>query len=189
MENEYHQLCIYTDNSYALLNPRSNRIAKFYHKDKQVDNFYNENSLALLANDDIAIGSFSNMAVFSPYLLRHMAANASHVIYLTDLLVNGVSIHDMDNNSPLKGNLDRRSNIRMEHSQNSIILRFFNFNYGTDVKNVYEAKLKGYNEDWSMASTINFVAYRNLSTSTYHFPVYYRENNGDWITCKDLATI
>lgn len=182
IEDKKGRMIFATEDGCAIYNPETKKIYNFYLNNDSISNYYNENSIALLNNGDIALGTLSGIIIINSNLpYKHKAKSR---LCITDLLINGVSVYDMGLSSPVNG-----GKIKLNHSQNSLIIKFSSFNYGADFHTTYSYILEGYDKDWAPASKLNLAQYKNLPSGTYRLSIRYKENDGEWITVKNILSI
>lgn len=169
IEDIHHHISIGTENGLANYDPKTGVVRTLYIEDTKSRNFYNEDCCAMLADGSLAFGSLDGIVI-----IRHDAVpmqQKSRQVGLTDLLVNGVSVYDMGEESPLTGSLSTASSITLAHDQNSLTLHFSSFDFGDTRRSLYTYILEGYDEEWSVNSDVNFATYKNLKPRTYIFRV------------------
>ena len=169
IEDTNRHICIGTENGLANYEPETGVIHTLYIEDDKARNVYNEDCCAMLEDGSMAFGSLDGIVI-----INHDAVPAKRKprqVELTDLLVNGASVYDMGEESPLTAPLSKTSVIKLAHSQNSLTFHFSDFNFGGTQRTRYSYRLDGYDKVWSELSDINFATYKNLKSGTYTFHV------------------
>lgn len=177
-ESSSGRLFVGTDNGCVWFRPRSSVFSHFFIPDNPALNFCNENSFARLNDGTMVYGSLDGI-VYAKEQFANSKEKPRHLA-LTDLLINGISVFAMGDKSPVKGDLNQQSEIRLGHDQNSITLSFSTFDFGSTQNVSYSYRLEGYDHDWSEASHLNFATYKDLSPGTYRLSIRYSTNGSNW---------
>lgn len=185
VEDLHQNILVGTDNGLAWYNTKTKAFNCFYIEDNPIQNFCNENSYALLPDGNIAVGTLDGIVVASVPKKKKIP---THDLALTNLIINGVSIYDMEEHS-YKEKFDLHKTIILNHNQNSLTIEFSTFEYENKQNINFSYKLEGYDKEWSTVSDINFASYKNLPSGTYHFNIRYRNLQGEWKTYSDILEI
>ncbi|WP_400073748.1 two-component regulator propeller domain-containing protein [Zobellia russellii] len=80
--------------------------------------------------------------------------------------------------------------VNLNHNQNNISLGFSALHFSSPNKNEYRFRLKGFQDEWSVASNNrNLVTYTNLEPGTYTFEVKAANSDGFWNLEPDTLQI
>ena len=147
-----------------------------YNEQDLQQNYYAENCVCLLPDGRIAYGTNKGIVVYDPHQTHEEHRGR---LAITDLLINGISVTQMGEESPLKTSPDNVENIVLSHNQNSLTIRFSAFNFGMTAGSRYTYWLEDYDRDWSEVSTYSFASYKNLEPGTYtlHIKVFDNSSN------------
>lgn len=186
VEDSHHNLSIGTEDGCINMSPESGVLHSLYFNDNKNRNYYNVDCAVQLDDGRMAFGSLDGIIVVDKDI---QSASSQHGrTHITDLLINGVSVYDMKDKSPVEGDVSQASTIDLQHNQNVITLYFSNFDYGKSHLAQYSYKLEGYDQKWNMLTDINYVTYKDLSPGTYTFLVRYRDIGG-WSEEEQVVTI
>lgn len=169
IEDTNHHICIGTENGLANYDPETGVIRTLYIEDSKARNFYNEDCCAMLEDGSIAFGSLDGIVIINPDAMSPQ--RPPRRVELTDLLVNGVSVYDMGEESPLENTLEKTAAVTLDHHQNSLTFHFSDFGFGSTRRGRYSYILDGYDKEWSEPAELNFATYKNLKPGTYTFRV------------------
>ena len=175
-ENTRHQICIATENGCARYDPKTGAVVSLYFPDNRIRNFYNADCAMPLDDGRMAFGSLDGIVIVDKDPDIQLKQHLKSVV--TDLLINGVSVLDMGEDSPVEGDVSQVKDIRLDADQNSLIIRFSNFDYSRSHLAGYVYKLDGYDREWSMMSNQNEASYKNLKPGSYTLTVKYRDERG-----------
>ncbi len=76
--------------------------------------------------------------------------------------------------------MDFSEKLTLKAFQNTITFTFSSLQFSLPHKNYFSYKLEGYDEDWSIASNINFARYTNLPAGNYTFNVLSSNYDSIW---------
>lgn len=187
VEDAEHNLYFATIAGCTKYNPEKEMLSNFYIFDYPKINYYEENSVVVMGNGRIALGSLDGIVILGPK--NFSLQQSPNRLKLTDILVNGSSI--CESQDYLFGTNEQivYSNIKLSHSQNSLTFYFSNFNYTNHQQTIYSYFLEGYDKVWSESSQLNMATYRNLLPGEYTFHYKYKEASGDWQDCLEPTRI
>ncbi len=110
-------------------------------------------------------------------------------VTFTDLKLNGISVRPADMDSPLTAALAYTDAISLKYYQSSFVIDFSTFDYPISTNTRFSYKLEGYDDDWSIPSTLNFAAYKNLPAGTYYLHVKACSVSGIWSDNEETLEI
>lgn len=169
---------ISTEYGMSCFTPETETFENYFFSDLMLGNVYCENSAITLKDGRLAFGSHQGLVIINPAQVERNRNTAS--ITFTDLKLNGISTRPGDFDSPLPSALAYAPSIQLKHYQNSFAIEFSTFDYsGTDLSK-FSYKLENYEDKWSVPSTLNFAAYKNLSPGTYRLHVKACNAAGVW---------
>lgn len=177
-EDAQHHICIGTEAGATYLDMKGNYIRTLFFLEPLARNFFNERSSVLLRDGRMAFATMEGIVIAQKELVSQQVPELSPSI--TDLLINGVSIYDLQEDKSIKGFITDTSTIDLSYEQNSLTFAFSAFSYNGYQPTLYSCRLEGYDDNWSAASTINTASYKNLKTGTYKFHLRYKLADGDW---------
>lgn len=177
-EDAQDRIWISTEYGMSCFHPEAETFENYFFSDLMLGNVYCENSSITLKDGRLAFGSHQGVVIINPAQVERVRNTAS--ITFTDLKLNGISIRPGDPDSPLPSALAYVPSIQLKHYQNSFAIEFSTFDYsGTDLSK-FSYKLENYEDKWSIPSTLNFAAYKNLSPGTYRLHVKACSAAGVW---------
>lgn len=91
--------------------------------------------------------------------------------------------------SPLTAALAYTDAISLKYYQSSFVIDFSTFDYPISTNTRFSYKLEGYDDDWSIPSTLNFAAYKNLPAGTYYLHVKACSVSGIWSDNEETLEI
>lgn len=186
IEDSNRHICIGTEDGCVNYDPEMKNIRSLYFNDNKIRNYYNVDCAVRLDDGRMAFGSLDGIIVIGKKPRTLFKRYGKTV--LTNLQINGVSVYDMGDDAPVKGDVSLTDTIRLRHDQNVITLYFSNFHYGKSHLACYAYKLEGYDEAWSQMGSTNFATYKDLSPGTYTFFVKYRDEGG-WGNEEEVVVI
>ena len=186
VEDARKRLCIGTEEGCANYNPQTGAVFSLYFPDHKTRNFYHADCGTLLDDGRMAFGSLDGIVVVDKN--QNIKRTTYKENHLTGLYINGVSVYDMEDDSPIADELFKTKAVNLAHDQNSLTIFFSNFDYSKTHLSGYSCKLEGYDEDWSLSTNQNYAIYKKLPPGDYTFLVKYRDENG-WTKEEQLLTI
>lgn len=176
-EDAEHHVCVGTENGCAYIGD-GGIVYTLYFPDNLARNFFNERSGVLLHNGRMAFATMDGIVVADADIWR--SRRVSHGVAITGMTVNGTSVYQMGDDSPVEGDMSNAAEVRLAHNQNNISVSFSAFSYDGQPQTLYSYRLEGYDKEWSAASQLNFAVYKNLSPGTYRLHLRSRQRGGDW---------
>lgn len=186
VESDHHKLFIGTEDGCMIYNPDNSNIQSLYFSENKNRNYYNVDCAVQLDDGRMAFGSLDGIIIIDKDLSK--IENQHSTTYITDLLINGVSVYELGDQSPIKGALWQRKAITLEHDQNMLTLYFSNFDYSRSHLAAYKYKMEGFDKDWNQLTDQNYATYRQMKPGKYTFIVRYRDKNG-WGEEEQLLNI
>ena len=185
-EDTRHHLCIGTQDGCANYDPETGEIRCLYFNNNRIRNYYNADCGLQLSDGRMAFGSLDGIILIDKDVNVKWMAHEQNVV--TDLFINGVSVYDMGEDSPVKGDLSSYKTITLNHDQNSLTIHFSNFDFSRSHMAGYSYMLEGYDKEWSRLRNVNAATYKDLKPGTYTLHVRYRDESG-WGDDEQVLTI
>ena len=186
VEDSNYHLCIGTQDGCANYNPENGEIHCLYFSNDKIKNFYNADCGIQLADSRMAFGSLDGIVLMDKNAHKRWLKHEKSVI--TDLIVNGESVYDMGDDSPVKGDISSTTFIRLKHNQNALTFHFSNFDFSHSHLAGYIYRLEGYDQTWSRLSPLAVATYKELRPGKYTLYVRYRDEGG-WSNDEKLIDI
>lgn len=178
-----------TKKGITCYNPQTKEVHYIYDEYNLMRNYYGDNCVWMLADGRLAFGTNAGIVVYNTDGTATTAKNTDRYLAITDVLVNGISVGQMDEDSPLDRSPDNVSELRLAHDQNSLTIRFSTFNYRAGESTRYSYFLEGYEQEWSEPTNYSFASYKNLSPGTYILHVRCYDNHALSAQEKTLTII
>jgi len=178
IEDDDGKIWLATEYGISRFSPDTKTFENFFFSSTIQGNVYGEGSVLKFPDGRLLFGTNHGMVVIDPKKMKSAQTVAN--VALTDLRINGISIHPGDDESPLTHGITYTDNIELKHHQNSFVIEFSAFDFSMNNGAKYTYKLEPFDIDWSIPSTLNFAAYKKLSPGTYHLYVKACNSAGVW---------
>ena len=149
-------------------------------------NVYTE-GCAKLKDGRLAFGTNHGLIILNTKQIKNKEKIPS--VTFTDLKLNGISVRPADMDSPLTAALAYTDAISLKYYQSSFVIDFSTFDYPISTNTRFSYKLEGYDDNWSIPSTLNFAAYKNLPAGTYYLHVKACSVSGIWSDNEETLEI
>ena len=150
----------------------------YFFSTNMLGNVYAENCGLSLDDGRIAFGTNYGLTVIDPRRVKHPESKTK--VTFTDLRLNGISVSPDEPDSPLDMSLAYASEVNLQYYQSSFVVEFSTFDYSGAGGSKFSYKLENYDKGWSVPSSLNFAAYKNLSPGTYYLHVKASDASGLW---------
>ncbi|MFT3751821.1 MAG: two-component regulator propeller domain-containing protein [Paludibacter sp.] len=177
-EDQQGKIWVATEYGISRLTPETNSIENFFFSKSIQGNVYNESSALRLPDNRLLFGTYHGVVVIDPTHIK--SPNTIANVILTDLKVNGISMHPGDEDSPLTSAIAYSDKVELKHYQSSITVEFSTFDYLSDKKTKYSYKLESYDNDWSTPTQLNFASYKKLPAGKYTLRIRACNSAGVW---------
>lgn len=177
-EDTKGNMWISTEYGISRMNYRLKSFVNYFLTSDQIGNVYSENASSKGFGSELWFGTNYGLVRIHPESMR--LEQTASVVQMTHLKVNGVDVFPDDPDSPLKYSLIYMKELNLKYDQNSIVIDFSTFDYSDNNTILYSYKLENYEDDWSLPSSLNFAAYKNLSPGKYRLLVKACNANGVW---------
>lgn len=164
-EDQQGNLWVGTGFGLTRYDNKENTVRTFFLSDIELGNMYTEGCAMCLSDGRLVFGTLHGLQVFTPQVLK--PAQNIFPLRITNLFVNGVSVMNMGEDSPIKSSLSQVKELQLSHDKNSLQFQFSDFEYtGTDIIK-FSYMLEGYDREWSELTTTNNAVYKNLPPGKY----------------------
>ena len=177
VEDNEGNIWVSTEYGISCFNPESKIFNNYFFSNDILGNVYTE-GCARLKDGRLAFGTNHGLIVLNTKQIKYKEKIPS--VTFTDLKLNGISVRPADADSPLTAALAYTEAIRLRYYQNSFAIDFSTFDYPISTNTRFSYKLEGYDDEWSVPSTLNFAAYKNLPAGTYYLHVKACNVSGIW---------
>lgn len=169
-EDQQGLIWISTEYGISCFNPQEETFDNYFFSNDILENVYSDNCAITLNDGRLAFGSNQGIVVIDPQKVEKKR-NIPMSVTFTDLKINGISVHPGDKDSPLQHVLAYTTSLTLKHNQNSFAVEFSALDYPESNPTNFSYILENYEKEWSVPSSLNFAAYKNLPPGTYHLHV------------------
>ena len=187
-EDQYGTTWIATNKGITCYDTKRRDVHYLYDETDLLRNYYLENSVCRLPDGRLAFGTNAGIVVYRPEEGGGLKVEGGGRLSITDVLINGVSVGQMEEDCPLDGSPDNAAELRLPHNQNSLTIRFSSFNYKV-ASTRYTYYLEGYDQGWSEPTNLSFASYKNLEPGRYVLHVKAYDNNTSSTEEKTLKIV
>ncbi|MBN1926313.1 MAG: response regulator, partial [Prolixibacteraceae bacterium] len=148
-----------TESGVCRFSPHDKSILAFSSINSLSSLSFNRNSICLLNDGQLALGSNNGLVVFDPHIIRESEHKGK--IFIQDISITGRSIRDMPS-LKLDKPVDKIERIRLKHNQNTISLELLPIGYVPGSK--FSWKMEGIDEQWNPPTNNRIISYSNISS-------------------------
>uniref|UniRef100_UPI0025B0558D hybrid sensor histidine kinase/response regulator n=1 Tax=Bacteroides acidifaciens TaxID=85831 RepID=UPI0025B0558D len=177
IEDDEGNIWVSTEYGISCFNPENKIFNNYFFSNDILGNVYTE-GCAKLKDGRLAFGTNHGLIILNTKQIKNKEKIPS--VTFTDLKLNGISVRPADMDSPLTAALAYTDAISLKYYQSSFVIDFSTFDYPISTNTRFSYKLEGYDDDWSIPSTLNFTAYKNLPAGTYYLHVKACSVSGIW---------
>jgi ligand-binding sensor domain-containing protein/signal transduction histidine kinase/AraC-like DNA-binding protein len=137
------------------------------------------NSVLVSTKGELLFGGMNGITTFFPD--RIVKNNIKPALLMTDILVNNKKLL-FGEDSVMRFPFNNTSELKLNHDQNNITVKFSALNFVNPEKNQYAYKMSGLTKDgdWIFLANQREVNFPNLSPGRYTFTVKAANNDGVW---------
>ncbi|HEX5667206.1 MAG TPA: triple tyrosine motif-containing protein, partial [Chitinophagaceae bacterium] len=167
-----------TNNGLSCFNPVNNKFRNFDVNDGLQGNEFNHDAFAKDQDGRMYFGGVNGFNYFYPEEIgiNPIAPN----VVITDMKINNKTITGLNEYASLSKALYLNEKILLPYDQNMIGFEFAALDFSAPMKNQYQYKLEGFNDNWIYANNSNTATYTNLDPGTYVFRVKGSNKDGIW---------
>lgn len=166
LEDDFGRVWIATNRGITILTLQDDDYKYVFDAGKPLQNRYSDNCACRLSNGKVAFGTHQGIRIFEAGDFKGKVERKERLT-ITKVLVNGVALELMDDESPLQIAPDDTEELILSHDQNSLTIECSMFNYLSSLGTRYSFLLEGYDKTWSEPAVYNFATYKNLSPGQY----------------------
>ena len=186
IEDDGGALWFGTDMGLACYNHQENRVTSMTPANTMQGNMFTEHAACRLDDGRLAFGTRHGVMIINPATVTPWKPLFNP--YITDIDINGTSIHDFDNGQLIRL-LEENEPIRLHYNENTLVFHFSDFEFTEGITTKFTFRLKGYDEEWSPLTIYNLTIYRNLPPGTYVMEARAQNSNGIWSETTATQTI
>lgn len=169
LPDEQNRLWLSTVNGLSCFTPGSQSFQNYNWADGLRTSQFNTSASYKTSKGEMIFGGTNGFVMFNPSQIKQKSYPSK--IVFTDFKIANQGVIVGSEDAPIDKQIDDISEIKLNHSQNSISFNFVNISPQSADKNVYTWKLNGFDKNWSPSSTIGSANYTNLDPGTYEFSV------------------
>ncbi|WP_321519098.1 two-component regulator propeller domain-containing protein [uncultured Bacteroides sp.] len=177
-EDKSGNLWIATEYGMSKFYPKTKIFENYFFSSYALGNVYSENSTSKCKDGKLIFGTNYGLIMFDSKKVKRSFFSSPAVF--TSLKINGINVSPEDPDSPLEQSISYSDKITLKHSQNSFVLDFSSFNFYESELTKYSYKLENYDKEWSVPTSLNFAAYKNLPSGEYLLKVRVCNGSGVW---------
>lgn len=161
------------------MNSKTYRVEKDYNEGNGLS-FLEYNTACLSSSDDgtLIFGGVNGITLFNPQLLQENQYSPAALI--TDIMIN-------DKPWPAWKEKKSTNKLSLRYKENFISIQFAVNNFSNEKNNRFSYRLKGLNDNWSVASTAGSAIFTSLPAGDYTFELRATNSDGQW--SKDITTL
>lgn len=186
IEDDEGNIWVSTEYGISCFNPENKIFNNYFFSNDILGNVYTE-GCAKLKDGRLAFGTNHGLIILNTKQIKNKEKIPS--VTFTDLKLNGISVRPADMDSPLTAALAYTDAISLKYYQSSFVIDFSTFDYPISTNTRFSYQLEGYDDDWSIPSTLNFAAYKNLPAGTYYLHVKACSVSGIWSDNEETLEI
>ncbi len=179
VEDREGKLWITTEYGISRFDPDTHAFENFFFSSYSLGNVYSESSSCVSKDGKLLFGTNYGLVVVTPEKIVNNTMVVP-VVSFTNLRINGITIRPGDPDSPLDYAMIYMDEIKLKFFQNSFVIDFSTFDYSDKNSAKYTYQLENYDKRWSVPSSLNFAAYKNLAPGTYKLHVKACNGAGIW---------
>ena len=179
VEDREGKLWVATEYGISRFDPDTHAFENFFFSAYALGNVYSENSGCVSKDGKLMFGSNYGLVVITPGKIVNNST-VTPMAAFTNLRINGIAMRPGDVDSPLDRSLIYTDEIELKYFQNSFVIDFSTFDYSGTNSTKYTYRLDNYDKEWSIPSSLNFAAYKNLAPGTYKLRVKACNGVGVW---------
>ena len=179
VEDREGKLWVATEYGISRFDPDTHAFENFFFSAYALGNVYSENSGCVSKDGKLMFGSNYGLVVITPGKIVNNST-VTPMAAFTNLRINGIAMRPGDVDSPLDRSLIYTDEIELKYFQNSFVIDFSTFDYSGTNSTKYTYRLDNYDKEWSIPSSLNFAAYKNMAPGTYKLRVKACNGVGVW---------
>lgn len=143
------------------------------------DNNFAEDCALRLEDGRLAFGVVSGLLIIKPEKTFGQPRKDMSVT-ITDIDVNGISIHDERQDSTLTESLNSKGMISLPADKNSLSVFYSNFNYPNIKSAMYQYYMEGIDRTWRPMTSVNHADFSDLNPGHYTLHIRTLTGNHKW---------
>lgn len=178
LEDEKEQLWISTTNGLSCLIKKSYLIRNYSKYDGLPSTQFNYGSFNKSRDGEMVFGTTNGFVRFYPNQMN--LAIVKPKILLLDFKIANKSAPVGIESSPLKRHINFVSDLKLSYSQNSFSFEFIGMRHANPKQIKYSWRLKGFESEWSPATSTTIANYTNIDPGDYEFETRASHDGFSW---------
>lgn len=133
---------------------------------------FSSNSLEILRNGNLLIGTSDGLIEFSPEEIYNKVEKPGKVVF--------TSFKVFDEEHLLDTVITYKKKIVLNYDQNFFSVGFALLNFDNPAKNIFRYRIRGLFDDWSKPKNENYINFVNVTPGEYELEVQGSNQNGIW---------
>lgn len=180
-EDRWGNIWAGTEGKLVRIDSKNKYIDSYEIGNSVMSNLFSENCSMALSDGRLLFGTAEGIAVVKPAANEIDTGIELPVARISDLAVNGVSIHVLGGWQKYS----RGDRLSMAYTENTLRINFSNFDYANTPSSMFQYYLEGYEKDWHDPVCTHSVEYGNLPPGKYIF--HLRPVKGTEISGKETT--
>lgn len=177
-EDDDNNIWFSTDNGIFQYHRNKGVISRYTEEDGLPGNQFAPNSIFKSSDNELFFGSSNGFSYINPKTISHNSIEPN--VYLTKLLINNVPLRKVNNINANSFILDKMTDVKLKHHQNSLTFGVTTNNFIKPHKNKFKYRLVNYNDDWIEVNNGQNIAYTKIPPGNYTLEVMGTNNDGLW---------
>lgn len=144
-----------------------------------VQSNFSEAACYQLHSNEIIFGCSNGIIIFSPQNIVNNTFKPN--IAFTNFSIFNKKVYLNDKRTPLKYDIDKTTNLKLKHKQNSISIEYAALDFVEPENILYAFKLEGFDNEWNYVQKQRIATYTNLPKGKYVFKVKSTNSEGIWV--------
>ena len=174
---EGDNLWLSSENGLSCFCKKDYSVVTYQLAQKSYANIFNEGARFKRKNGFMLWGTLDGLMEFDPHKFK--PDTDVPPVLITSLRIDGVDWSQVEADVEKKS-ITYTGQIELNYEQNIFVVEFATLNLRNPEKNQYIYKLENYDKEWSVPSSSNVAAYKNLSPGHYVFKVKGANSYGVW---------
>ncbi|MCB1042874.1 MAG: GHKL domain-containing protein [Acidobacteria bacterium] len=170
-EPDTGRLWMSTNAGLSRFDPNTEQFINFYADDGLQGSEFNSGASLMSSDGTMFFGGTNGISYFNP---QHFEQSTNH----PPVAINVVRI--MDEVYPIQIGTGEAPHLELSPNENYFAFEFAALDFSNPFRNVYQYRMKGLDNDWSIPSDRHYVNYPDLSPGRYQFEVKAANSEGVW---------
>lgn len=172
-------LWVSTNNGLARFNIHTHAVNNFFVSDGLTSNEFNRISFYKARDGRMYLGGLNGINAFYPgerFIKQKVEEHATHPFFTSFSYFDSAK----DTTHLRETIIEHNEEITLSHNVKVFSIHFGLSNFQQPLENEFSFKLEGYEDDWTIPSTVNSVRYNNIPAGNYTFRLRARSAGDQW---------